>query len=109
MNRFQKPHPVRAAARRLAPALAFLAILAAFLLGLGTVSGLSARQEAQTLEASVRRSAVHCYALEGFYPDSLAYLEAHYGLHYDKERFIVSYETVGSNLIPDITVIDRRR
>jgi len=109
MDRFQKTYLPRAAARRFAPALTFLAVLAAFVAGLGTVSGMTARQQAQTLEDNIRRSAVHCYALEGFYPDNLAYLEDHYGLYYDKERYIVSYEVVGSNLIPDITVIDRSR
>ena len=108
MDRFQKGRPAAALAARVAPAVFFLLVLAAFLLGLGAVSGLSARQEAKSLENSIRQSAVQCYALEGFYPDSLAYLEAHYGLHYDKERYIVSYEAIGSNLTPGVTVISRK-
>ncbi len=105
MNRFQKHGPALAPLRRLAPALLFLAVLAAFVPGLGVVSDMTGREQAKSLENTVRQSAVHCYALEGFYPDSLAYLEQHYGLRYDKSRYIVSYETVGSNLMPDIAVI----
>ena len=59
----------------------------------------------RALENSIRQSAVHCYALEGFYPDSLSYLEEHYGLTYDKDKYIVSYEIIGSNLMPDVSVI----
>lgn len=105
MNRFQKTRPGAAAAGRLLPALVFLAALLLLIAGLNNISGLTERQEAEGLENSVRQSAVHCYALEGFYPDSLEYLEQHYGLTYDKEKYIVSYETVGSNLMPDVSVI----
>lgn len=109
MNRFEKARPAPALAARLGQAVFFLAVLAAFVLGLDAVSGMTARQEAQGLENSIRQSAVHCYALEGFYPDSLAYLEEHYGLRYDKDQYIVSYEVIGSNLMPDVTVISLKR
>ena len=109
MNRFEKTRSLPALLARAVPLLFFLAVLAAFLLGLDTVTGMTDRQEAESLENSVRQSAVHCYALEGFYPDDLAYLEEHYGLRYDKEKYIVAYETVGSNLMPDVTVIRLRQ
>ena len=80
-------------------------MLALFVLGLDNISGITSRQEAEGLENSIRQSAVHCYALEGFYPDSLSYLEEHYGLTYDKDKYIVSYEIIGSNLMPDVSVI----
>ena len=57
-------------------------------------------------EAALRRDIVHCYATEGFYPPSLEYLEEHYGLTYDKNRYWVDYQPVGSNLMPDITVLE---
>ena len=44
-----------------------------------------------------------------FYPDKLSYLEEHYGITYDKEKYIVSYEVVGSNMMPDIMVITLNR
>ena len=105
MNRFQKGRPGAGLAGRLFSALIFVAMLLLFILGLDNISGMTARQEAEGLENSIRRSAVHCYALEGFYPDGLSYLEQHYGLTYDKEAYLISYEIIGSNLMPDISVI----
>ena len=35
----------------------------------------------------------------------LLYLEEHYGLSYDSKKYVVSYEVIGSNLMPDVTVI----
>lgn len=108
MNRFEKrSHRLRGLGRVL-PAAAFLLALALFLAGLNSLSGATDRQEAEGLRDSVLRSAVHCYALEGFYPDSLTYLEDHYGLRYDRDRYVVSYEVIGSNLMPDVSVIPLR-
>jgi hypothetical protein len=59
------------------------------------------------LEESLRRSAVACYASEGIYPPDLDYLEEHYGLQIDRERYTVFYEIFASNLMPDITVLEK--
>jgi len=61
-------------------------------------------QELELLREQVRRAAVACYASEGRYPQSLAYLEQAYGLHYDTERFAVHYDAFASNVMPDISV-----
>ena len=105
MNRFEKTGPRRFPFGRVLPAAFFLAVLALFLLGLNSLSGVTARQEAEGLKSSILQSAVHCYALEGFYPDSLDYLQDHYGLSYDRDKYVVSYEAIGSNLMPDVSVI----
>lgn len=60
------------------------------------------------LEDAVLRCCAACYAAEGSYPESLEYLEEHYGLQIDKEHFAVFYEPFGSNLMPDFTVLERR-
>ena len=60
--------------------------------------------------AAGRRSAPQLcglYAAEGVYPPDLAYLEEHYGVQIDEERFTVSYVVFGSNLMPDITVLEQ--
>ncbi len=57
------------------------------------------------LEQSIRRGAVQCYALEGAYPEDLAYLEERYGVSYDRKRYYVDYTYLASNLMPDITVL----
>ena len=107
MNRFQKNSIGAELLGRIASVVFFLGVLAAFIAGLNRLSGITAREEAEGLRSSILRGAVHCYALEGFYPDSLAYLEDHYGLEYDKDKYLISYEIIGSNLMPDVTVITR--
>ena len=91
--------------------IARLLILAVVLLGfLGAVSQLEeARQSEgrQQLEDLLRRTAVSCYASEGFYPPDLDYMKDRYGLEYNEESYIVHYTWVASNWLPDITVLER--
>jgi len=54
---------------------------------------------------SIRRAAVECYALEGFYPPNLDYLIGRYGVALDESRYFVDYQYIASNLMPDITVL----
>ena len=58
------------------------------------------------LEESLRRGCVACYAAEGVYPPTLSYLEEHYGLQIDEERYTVHYSAFAENLMPDITVLE---
>lgn len=109
MNRFAKRKISGAALGRVLSAAAFACVVAVFLAGLSSVSRITESQALEGLESSIRQSAVHCYALEGFYPDSLSYLEEHYGLQYDSGKYLVIYETVGSNLMPDVTVVPRTK
>lgn len=62
----------------------------------------------QQLEDALRRTAVSCYALEGFYPPNLDYMKNHYALQYDEEAYLVHYERFASNLMPDITVLEKQ-
>ena len=39
------------------------------------------------------------------YPPSVEYLEEHYGIQIDRERYNVFYSGFASNIMPDITVI----
>ena len=82
----------------------FAAILVLFLYGISYVSSSTGdRQEASLINA-MERNIVHCYALEGFYPPSLNYIEEHYGLTYDETMFIVDYQPIGTNIYPDFTI-----
>lgn len=58
----------------------------------------------QQLETALRRAAVACYAAEGIYPPELGYLETHYGVQIDREKYHVFYEIFAENLMPEITV-----
>ena len=90
--------------------LAPLVFLAAVLWLVTAVSDLASGQDEeamQQLEESLRRSAVACYAAEGVYPPDLAYLEEHYGVQIDEKRFVVYYDAFASNMMPDITVLEK--
>lgn len=59
------------------------------------------------LERAITRSITQCYALEGTYPPDLKYLVDHYGLIYDSDYYYIDYNYIGSNLRPDVTIIER--
>lgn len=107
MNRFAVDHPRRSLPLgALLSGLIFLLILFLAIQGIASVSETTSQKSLESLEAALRRDVVHCYATEGFYPPSLEYLEEHYGLTYNKNRYWIDYQPVGSNLMPDITVLE---
>ena len=61
----------------------------------------------EQLEAAVRKTAVSCYASEGFYPPDIAYMQENYGLQFDEETYVIHYVWTASNWMPDITVLER--
>ena len=84
-----------------------ICVLLCFLLSLSRLE--NAHQEAgkQQLEDALRRTAVACYAVEGFYPPDVDYMVQHYGLQYDEDSYRVHYEIFASNLMPEITVVEK--
>ncbi|NLK64248.1 MAG: hypothetical protein GX289_04050 [Tissierellia bacterium] len=58
----------------------------------------------KTLSDAIMRSAVQCYAIEGFYPPDINYLENNYGLLVDHNKYFVSYNVFASNIIPEVQV-----
>ncbi|GKI16598.1 hypothetical protein CE91St44_30830 [Oscillospiraceae bacterium] len=83
------------------------ALAAAGAWGAGRLEKDLAAKGAGALRATVLERAVQCYALEGAYPPSLAYLEENYGLQVDRSRYIVTYEAFAPNLLPDVTVLQK--
>lgn len=81
-------------------------ILLLFSAGLSHLEQGQHREDRKILEEALRRTAVACYAAEGFYPPDVEYMQQHYGLLFDESRFTVRYEVFASNLMPDITVLD---
>lgn len=105
MNRFQKPKKTcRNYLGTILSLVLFLGIFLLFYQGIHSVSDTTLLQQQESLENAIRKSAVHCYAVEGAYPESLDYLKEHYGITYDEDRFLVDYEIIGSNLMPDVHV-----
>lgn len=87
---------------------AVLAVLLLFLAGLSNLREGRNDEGREQLETAVRRAAVACYAAEGIYPPDLAYLQTHYGIRIDENRYTVVYEAFASNLMPDVTVLENR-
>ena len=56
------------------------------------------------LEDAIRKAAVHCYAIEGQYPENLEYLKKNYGLVVNHKNYIIEYRNIGANIMPDIFV-----
>lgn len=87
------------------PILLFVLVVAVLLVGIGRLNTASLQEELATAEEAVRRAAVQCYAVEGSYPPNLEYMKENYGLAVDESRFVVHYQPIGSNLMPQIAVI----
>lgn len=85
----------------------FASVLLCFLLAVSRLETERQAQGKQQLEDTLRRMAVSCYASEGFYPPSVDYLRQHYALQFDEEQYAVHYEVIASNLMPDITVLEK--
>ena len=60
-----------------------------------TMENVKWRMEQESLQNAVIQSAVHCYSVEGAYPESLAYLK----------KYKVSYEVIAKNIRPEVQVI----
>ncbi|MGE4352469.1 MAG: hypothetical protein AB7D36_00090 [Oscillospiraceae bacterium] len=93
--------------KTVASLLAVLIILPTLLfLAIDALGGRTSQEALEMTREGLDRAAVQCYALEGFYPPSLSYLTENYGVTVDTDRYFVDYQYVGSNLMPDITVLD---
>lgn len=109
MNRFQKEK--RKAFGKwtlMLSCLLFFGFFGLFYGGLHSVIIDSENRQKEILETALNRSIVQCYAVEGNYPESISYLEEHYGITYDKKRFSIDYEIVGANLMPEVTVLSKK-
>lgn len=85
----------------------FIGIFVLFSYGTDTVSGRTDAEQEKSLREAVQRGITHCYAVEGRYPESLEYLQKEYGIQYDSEKYFIDYQVLGSNLMPDVTIIRR--
>ena len=88
------------------PVFFFVIIIAVFLMGISFIASTSSKDQKQVLTDAVNKDIIHCYAVEGYYPPSLAYIEDHYGLTYDKSRYLVDYVPVGDNIMPSVTIVE---
>ena len=99
MVRFQNQKKSRKNRRVFLSICVFLVILLLFISGIDSFSDSTRRHQKESLERALNRSIVYCYATED--------LKAHYGLTYDEDLFFVDYQTVGANIYPDVTIIEK--
>ena len=85
----------------------FVALIAAFVLLVNSITVKGGNQELEMVRDAVKNSALTCYAVEGMYPAELDYLQEHYNLSYNEERYKVYYEAFASNIMPYIKVVER--
>jgi len=93
--------------KRLIPMIFLVAVLIIFVFAADEVGSKQSEQESEILSKALDRTITQCYALEGSYPVSLTYLTEHYGLTYDSEAYFIDYQYIGSNLRPNVTIIER--
>lgn len=76
--------------------------------GISETSKTSAAEEIRLAKESITRAVISCYALEGMYPESYEYIKENYGVRINEEKYFVSYDIFASNIMPDITIIERQ-
>ena len=82
------------------------ATLLCFAAALNSLSDGRAEEDMRQLEETLRRGCVACYAAEGVYPPTVDYLQEHYGVQIDPDRYTVRYSVFAENRMPDITVLE---
>ncbi|WP_242824260.1 hypothetical protein [Pseudobutyrivibrio ruminis] len=87
-------------------AVLFVLIFIVFLFAVSKASEGSIQEQRQSLTDAVDRAIVQCYVTEGKYPESFDYLKENYGIIYDEEQFRVDYVIYGSNMRPEVTIIN---
>ena len=89
-NRFEenKTNPLRNVVYLL-PLLGFILLFILFYRGVSSVSHTADAKQMESLENAINRSITQCYAV------------------YDETMFYVDYQPIGSNIMPDVTILRR--
>ena len=82
----------------------FIMLLSSALVIINRLEYTSQTESLDIVRSSIRHALVTCYAVEGFYPDSVEYLVDHYGLAYDSNVIHVYYDAFASNIMPEVSV-----
>ena len=89
-----------------APLIFTLTVIAIISAGLTQADRAGRAEGAKLLEEAVKRAAVHSYAVEGYFPQSLEHITENYGVYVDTERYVVHYDVFAENMLPDIRVFE---
>ena len=83
-----------------ASVLLFLLAAGLFYMGFSNTSKGAEEESLKMTQRALEKAVVNCYAVEGAYPADVSYLEEHYGLLIDHEKYVITYESIGSNIRP---------
>ncbi len=87
-------------------AILFTGILILFLTATSFITEGDDRQQREALQKAIDSSLLQCYCIEGRYPPNFDYLANNYGILYDKKKYRVDYTVFGTNMKPEIFIID---
>lgn len=85
----------------------FLVIMVLCITGIQTAEQKYREEALSSAKESILRGAINCYALEGVYPPDYEYLKENYGVRVDEEKYAVFYTVFASNMMPDVTVVEK--
>ena len=84
----------------------FFVLLYVLVMGADKIRDVKQRESLSQVENSLRKAVLTCYAREGRYPPTIQYLKENYGIQMDETKYDVFYEVQGSNLMPNIVVME---
>ncbi|MDO5403714.1 MAG: hypothetical protein Q4F11_09785 [Eubacteriales bacterium] len=88
--------------------IAFIVIIMLCVYGSDSILKQNLSIQQHTLENALHNSTIQYYALNGYYPDNLNELLSSSVISYNKSKFYIDYQPVASNIMPEITVIERK-
>lgn len=106
MSRFQYKQKSHSGIKTILAICIFVAIIIIFFCGINALGNSTDNREKSSLEEALNKSITYCYATEGSYPESLEYIKENYGLVYDENKYYIDYRAIGSNIKPDVTVVE---
>jgi len=86
-----------------------LIIVGIIMVGLRQTEEANRAEGVRLLEEALMRVVVHSYAVNGYFPDSLDYIVENFGIYIDTSRFLVHYEPIATNILPNIIVFELNR
>ncbi len=92
---------------KLVPVVLIVAVLLLFSTAVSNLESGKETEDKKQLEDTIARAVVSCYSIEGAYPRSVEYVIERYGIQYNEDDYIIKYEFYASNLMPEITVLER--
>lgn len=108
MNRLRRENRESVIKTIVIPLLLTLLVIGLMFLGMHLFTDSAIEQDRRLTENSIRKTVITCYADEGRYPPDIDYMEEHYGLRVDNDRYIIDYDCLAANIFPNINVFTRK-